>query len=256
MNMPTGIYKRDHDKIYTKSRNKKISDSRRGMKFSDEHCRNISESKTGNKNPNFGRFGKDAPNYGHRWTLSKDARKKISIYHKNLPKEKHSMFGTHRSESTKEKISLSHMGKPSGMKGRKHSVETKKKMSIIRISRPNKIFKNTLIEIKIEDELKRRNIKYIPQHPLCNIAIVDFYVPKYRMVIQCDGCYYHGCVVHYKNQLPWMKDKKNRTKNQDEILVSRGYKVYHLWEHDINKSSEKCIDKIMKKNIRKYTYGI
>ena len=60
--------------------------------------------------------------------FSKETRKKLSNSRKNIKKE----FGYLNSAETREKMSLAKIGKPSNMTGKKHSEETKKKMSIRR----------------------------------------------------------------------------------------------------------------------------
>jgi very-short-patch-repair endonuclease len=101
---------------------------------------------------------------------------------------------------------------------------------------PNRKFKDTSIELKIETELQRRNINYQKQVPLCKIAIVDFYLPEYRIVIQCDGDYWHN--------LPGVKEKDER---QDKVLIFNGFNIYRFWEHEINESVKKCIDIVLRK---------
>ena len=72
--------------------------------------------------------------------------------------------------------------------------------------------------------------------------MVDFYLPGQKIVIQADGCYWHGCPVHYpKSHIERVK----RDKKQDLILNTNGYKVYRFWEHEINESVEKCINSIV-----------
>lgn len=97
----------------------------------------------------------------------------------------------------------------------------------------NKFFKDTSIERKIEEELKKRNLNYQKQVRLCNVARVDFYLPEYRIVIQCDGNYWHN--------LPGRREKDER---QDNILKFNGFNIYRFWGSEINKSVKDCIDKI------------
>ena len=89
--MPSGVYKRDYNKIYTKERNKKISIIRKARK-----------EKLGYLN-------------------SSETRKKMSETRK----------GRKVSEKTKKKMSETHkrIGTGKWMKGRKLSEETKKKLS-------------------------------------------------------------------------------------------------------------------------------
>ena len=119
-------------------------------------------------------------------------------------------------------------------RGFKHSEESKNKNKKWHINNPNRKFKDTSIELKIEAELKRRNINYQKQIPLCNVAIVDFYLPEYRIVIQADGDYWHN-----------RQGAKEKDEKQNKVLIFNGFNVYRFWEHEINESVEKCIDKII-----------
>ena len=134
----------------------------------------------------------------------------------------------------KKNLSLSHTGL-------KQSESSKKKKSLWHIEHPNKKFKETGIELKTEEELNKRGINYQKQVPLCKTAVVDFYLPDYKIVIQTDGCYYHNCLIHYPN---YHIDRRNRDIGQDIILKSNNYKIYRFWEHEINESVENCINRI------------
>lgn len=118
-------------------------------------------------------------------------------------------------------------------KGTKASEETKQKKREWMIEHPNRVFKDTKIELKMEAELQRRGINYEKQVPLCKVARVDFYLPEYRIVIQCDGDYWHN--------LPKVKERGIK---QDSVLTFNGFNVYRFWEHEIKESVEYCVDKI------------
>ncbi len=127
-------------------------------------------------------------------------------------------------------------GKPSVFKGKHHTVETKKKLSKatteqLAAGRMGK--KDTSIELKMENKLKRNNIYYQKHVPLCDITVVDFYLPEYKLVIYADGDYWHS--------LPLVK---NRDKKQNIILKQNGYQVLRFQEYEINKSVDDCIRRI------------
>ena len=191
---------------------------------------------------------------------------------------KSGMTGKHHSEESKKKIGVLNSARMKGYKmpqkvrlkisqttkGRKphpnwletqkkawqsnrnktHTKEHNQKIREAHIKNPFKKFKETGIELKIENELKFRKINYQKQVPLCKIAIVDFYLPEYRIVIQCDGCFWHGCEIHKSKWADKMK-KKNRDKEQDRVLAFNGFNVYRFWEHEINESPKNCINKII-----------
>ena len=119
-------------------------------------------------------------------------------------------------------------------KGDKHREESKQKNREWHIKHPNRKYKDTKIELLIEEELKRRSINYQKQTPLCKIALVDFYLPEYRIVIQCDGDYWHS-----------FAKQKEKDEKQEKILTFNGFNVYRFWEHEINESPEECINKLL-----------
>ena len=69
-------------------------------KQTEEHKKKISESLTGEKNPNFGKH------------FSEETRKRMSDNHADLSGENHPMFGKHHTEETKSKMSKSSHSKP------------------------------------------------------------------------------------------------------------------------------------------------
>ncbi len=93
--------------------------------------------------------------------------------------------------------------------------------------------KNTKPELLIEEELKKRNINYKKQVPISGFC-VDFYLEEYRIIIECDGDYWHN--------LPGAQENDARKTASWEF---QGFKVFRFWEHEINKSAKECIDKII-----------
>lgn len=125
--------------------------------------------------------------------------------------------------------------------GRQHTEAVKRKNRIKAIKQlisgkfRNKI---TSIELKIERELRKRNIYYKKQFPLLNRTIVDFYVPRHGVVIYCDGTFWH------KSEWAKKEGVMRKDKNQTKILSDNGYKVFRFPEEEINNSPKKCIGKI------------
>lgn len=134
----------------------------------------------------------------------------------------------------------------SNMQNRKVSDATRQKLREKRINNPIKKFSNTKIEIKIKEELEKRgfiaNKDFFQNKGIRNITNVDFYLPDYNIVIECDGCYYHCCL-----QCGFIKHHKFRRINdfRNKILLQEiNIKMYRFWEHDINTSPEECLNQI------------
>jgi len=53
--------------------------------------------------------------------------------------------------------------------------------------------KGTLIEEKVKNLLIKNNINYIDQFAFKNKYVCDFALIDYKIIIECDGCWYHGC---------------------------------------------------------------
>lgn len=113
-----------YGKTHSDESRKKMSDAHTGIKLSPEHCRNISKAHKGTKNHFFGR----------KHTI--ETKQKISDSKKGqIPWNKGKKMPP-MSEETKHKMSESRKGrkgywagKPGHRKGKKHTIESRKKMS-------------------------------------------------------------------------------------------------------------------------------
>ena len=226
--MPKGIYKRTVCSIETRI---KISNSLKGRPHSEERIKNIrlgrlATYKKGKDNPCWKeKINKICPNCKKEFFVI-PARKETAKYCSFSCRQKHFW----QSVVYKENYANKMKGKPSPMKGKHHSEETKIKIREWHINNPNKKSMDTSIELKLEFLLQSLGVEYKKQVSLFNIAIVDFYILNKKLVIQCDGCFYHGCPIHN----PEYTKNKERDHQQDEILQQNGLKVIRFWEHEIN----------------------
>lgn len=101
----------------------------------------------------------------------------------------------------------------------------------------------TKIEIKIERELKNRGVNFKIQYPIGGLTIVDFFIPQYKLIIYCDGDYWHR-----------LKGIPERDRNQNTVLKTLGYKVFRFREKEINVSPKHCVNKVIK-YLRRYRNG-
>jgi len=117
-----------------------------------------------------------------------------------------------------------------------------KKLKILRSKRviPKK---DTSIEIKIQNFLTQLHLEYYTHKYISEITHTyqcDIFIPvqngiNKKIVIECDGCYWHGCPIcnlNYKENIGERIELDNiRTKE----LQERGFKVIRLWGHEIRK---------------------
>jgi len=228
----------------------KISLALKGRKFSEEHKRKL-------KGGNSSSFKKGQKSWNKGIPMSKEQKEKLRQVHlgrKAADGTKLKMSLAHKgrkpyqiTDEIRKNMSTSHIGKHCSpksefKKGHKLSKEIKKKMSESHIRNPNRNFRETKIELKIEAGLQIQGFIYEKQVPLCKTAIVDFYLPEHKIVIECDGCYYHSCPIHFPKNY---REIRVRDINKDKVLKANGFKIYRFWEHEINESVEKCIGKLL-----------
>jgi len=110
----------------------------------------------------------------------------------------------------------------------------------VRESRAKQIIpmRNSSIEVKIQNFLKSLHIEFLAHYYISNINHkyqCDIFIPSKNLIIETDGCYWHGCKTCNKKistfQLEQIEEDKIRTKE----LLKKGYNVIRLWEHDIKK---------------------
>lgn len=95
----------------------------------------------------------------------------------------------------------------------------------------------------------RKNDKRYPGHP-------DIVLPKYRSIVFVNGCFWHGhkgCkyfVMPKTNQEFW-EDKISRNIQRDKenirLLKKDGWKVITVWECELKKNPDKCLDRLYHK---------
>lgn len=101
--------------------------------------------------------------------------------------------------------------------------------------------KGTAPERKAEELLR----KWLPGfdiqvHPKEVFGQPDFFVPALGLAVFVDGCFFHGCPIHYrepKENVDYWKSKLKRNRKRDQLvrrtLAADGITVLRLWEHEM-----------------------
>lgn len=112
--------------------------------------------------------------------------------------------------------------------------------------------KDTSIEIKLRQALwnsgirYRKNFKDVPGKP-------DICITKYKIAVFCDSSFWHGKDFDKKkpvdtNHEYWDKKIRRNIERDKEVniqLQSLGWKVIRLWDIDINKHLDECVQKVI-----------
>jgi DNA mismatch endonuclease (patch repair protein) len=80
----------------------------------------------------------------------------------------------------------------------------------------------------------------------------DIVFTKKKIAIFIDGCFWHKCPVCFQEPETrkefWMKkiqSNTDRDKKVDEQLISDGWTIIRIWEHEIKKEPENAVKKII-----------
>jgi DNA mismatch endonuclease (patch repair protein) len=79
----------------------------------------------------------------------------------------------------------------------------------------------------------------------------DFVFPKSRVAVFVDGCFWHGCRVHYqvpKSRPQFWRNKIRLNIHRDRLvnaeLRKSGWRVIRIWEHEIRRDYRVAVKKI------------
>ena len=113
--------------------------------------------------------------------------------------------------------------------------------------------KNTKIEHRMKGILSENRIKF-EQHPKM-FGNPDFIIKEEKIAIFCDGDFWHG-YKYYEKKKPskkfWrvkIEGNMKRDKRISQKLRRNGWSVLRFWEHDLEKRTGMCIDRIIGKII-------
>jgi|SRR5579864_4117517 len=100
--------------------------------------------------------------------------------------------------------------------------------------------RNTRPERRLRSALWMAGLRY-RLHVAALGARPDLILPARRVAVFVDGCFWHGCPLHYvrpRSRTEHWKDKLrenvDRDRRQTLELEARGWRVVRIWEHEID----------------------
>ena len=132
----------------------------------------------------------------------------------------------------------------------KTNVYTKDVIEKIRNARLKQIFppRDTNIEVMMQDELRKRGIKFEKHSVVLARFQPDLIFAKEKLIVFCDGDYWHAnpdWLVKNNREINEVQEKNiKRDKIQNELLIKNGWKYLRFWEVDIKTNVQLCVDKI------------
>lgn len=111
--------------------------------------------------------------------------------------------------------------------------------------------KDTLPEKKLAKALKAQKL-YFAQYVKTLPGKPDIVFRRKKVVVFVDSDFWHGHPRRFVKPktnrsywLPKIARNKQRDKKVNRELCRNGWKVVRIWEHDIKKDAQKCLNKII-----------
>jgi DNA mismatch endonuclease, patch repair protein len=111
--------------------------------------------------------------------------------------------------------------------------------------------KNTGVETELRRLLWRAGVRYRLHRKIAECK-PDLVIAASKLVVFIDGCFWHGCPVHYSSPRSraefWAaKLRTNVTRDiaQMHRLESAGWRVVRFWEHEVLKTPDACADELL-----------
>lgn len=226
----------------------KFPEEAENFRLTLEHKQKISKSQRGNTNGKSNKGRKMSPDW------------QVAVV-KNLRRDGSAWLGRKHTGLAKSKMSAAKTGVPGHRRGKKHSIESRKRMSESQVASQKRRQPDTSGKLKEawsegKYDKRRRLWKSRWEDSVAKImtdaGIVyrrqfrikgsrhpfDFFIPSLNLIIELDGCFWHGCEVcttkTMRSRYPHMK----RARRNDPIITrfaeSKGYRVLRITEHDFH----------------------
>lgn len=108
----------------------------------------------------------------------------------------------------------------------------------------------TDLERRLRSAIRKSGLRYRSNVKLPGTP--DIAIRSVKIAIFVDGCFWHGCRLHgtmpKTNRYFW-REKIRRNRERDEgvdfALRKLGWKVVRVWEHDIKKSTDRVVERLL-----------
>ena len=109
--------------------------------------------------------------------------------------------------------------------------------------------KDTTIELALRRALYKRGVRY-RKNVKTILGTPDIAIKKYRLLVFCDGDFWHGNSYHsVKSHKQFWDEKIKRNRERDLEYTIRlrddGWTVLRFWESDIKNNIDDCIQQII-----------
>ena len=116
-----------------------------------------------------------------------------------------------------------------------------------------RVTKDTAPERRLRSAVHRAGLRFRVHTRVAPGCTPDFVLPRWRVAVFVDGCFWHGCPVHCRrppkgpNAARWqekIQTNRDRDRRNDELARDAGWRVVRVWECDIKQDVTACVDRV------------
>ncbi|WP_147945444.1 very short patch repair endonuclease [Microbispora sp. CSR-4] len=113
--------------------------------------------------------------------------------------------------------------------------------------------RNTEPEIRLRSAVHALGLRFRLHRRLVGRCTPDFVLPRWRLAVFVDGCFWHGCPEHSPvefrgpNAEQWrLKIDTNRARDRrnDALLKEAGWRVLRVWECEVRRDVQRAAEEV------------
>ncbi|MFI7694225.1 very short patch repair endonuclease [Nonomuraea sp. NPDC049655] len=114
--------------------------------------------------------------------------------------------------------------------------------------------RNTRPEVELRRAVHALGLRFRLHQRLVGRCTPDFVLPRWRLAVFVDGCFWHGCPVHSPERFKgpnadrWehkLATNRARDTRNNNLLAEAGWRVLRVWECEVRKDVEGVANRVV-----------
>jgi DNA mismatch endonuclease (patch repair protein) len=103
----------------------------------------------------------------------------------------------------------------------------------------------TNVQKRLWRAIETAGLTFEKEHIVKPKFIVDAAFPEQSLIVELDGCYWHGHECRFNELTERQEKQQKRDRARDKYLKTCGWTVLRFWECDFNKDPGACIERVL-----------